>query len=72
MFKLPIIIHFLFSIIMVLGNRELPQLKIDQGVLRGVYRQTWKGKTFSSFTGIPYAKPPIGSLRFKVILKIIL
>uniref|UniRef100_A0A1Y1M2R0 Carboxylic ester hydrolase n=1 Tax=Photinus pyralis TaxID=7054 RepID=A0A1Y1M2R0_PHOPY len=35
------------------------------GYVQGGIRRTWNNRTFSSFTGIPYAKPPIGDLRFK-------
>ncbi|XP_031345690.1 esterase FE4-like [Photinus pyralis] len=41
------------------------EIKVSQGRIRGVLTQTWTGKSFTSFTGIPYAKPPIGELRFE-------
>ncbi|XP_075214428.1 juvenile hormone esterase-like [Lycorma delicatula] len=41
-------------------------VKIDLGHLKGRERVTVVNKkTYYSFQGIPYAKPPIGSLRFK-------
>ncbi|KAF2885849.1 hypothetical protein ILUMI_20322, partial [Ignelater luminosus] len=49
----------------VYSDEDILKIKIEQGVLQGKYAQTLKGRTFSSFTGIPYAKPPIGELRFK-------
>lgn len=39
---------------------------IEQGVLRGAVDFTNSSKMFYSFSGIPYAEPPVGSLRFKV------
>lgn len=37
------------------------------GLVRGVQNKTLlKGVSFYAFKGIPYAKPPIGDLRFKV------
>lgn len=46
-------------------TQNAPQLKIHQGTLTGSYRETWNGRVFSSFTGVPYAEPPIDELRFK-------
>ena len=43
-----------------------PEVNISAGVLLGRYRKTSDpgNNRFSSFTRIPYAKPPIGNLRF--------
>jgi carboxylesterase type B len=42
-------------------------VKINQGVLEGREDTSMStGKTFYSFLGIPYAKPPVGELRFQV------
>nr|AHJ81319.1 carboxylesterase [Locusta migratoria] len=38
---------------------------VRQGALRGRVATTHCGKTYYSFQGIPYAKPPVGPLRFK-------
>lgn len=38
----------------------------DSGPVRGVLRQGTSGTQFYSYKGIPYAKAPIGELRFKV------
>lgn len=35
--------------------------------LVGRYIRSYSGKPIKSFTNIPYAKPPIGPLRFKVM-----
>ncbi|MBQ9342177.1 MAG: carboxylesterase family protein [Lachnospiraceae bacterium] len=44
-------------------NPEVTEvIKITQGELTGVYN---KDKTVRVYAGIPYAKPPIGELRFK-------
>ncbi|KAJ9588465.1 hypothetical protein L9F63_018198, partial [Diploptera punctata] len=40
-------------------------INIAQGALRGKEETTKAGFKYYSFKGIPYAKPPIGSLRFK-------
>ncbi|XP_049774677.1 esterase E4-like [Schistocerca cancellata] len=38
---------------------------VRQGALRGKVATTHSGKKYYSFQGIPYAKPPVGPLRFK-------
>lgn len=43
-----------------------PMVTIEQGTLQGTIRTDYDGNVFYSFQGIPYAKPPIGDLRFKV------
>ncbi|KAK9511867.1 hypothetical protein O3M35_000440 [Rhynocoris fuscipes] len=42
-----------------------PTVRIRQGELSGRYMSTVNGRSISAFLGIPYAKPPIGNLRFK-------
>jgi len=40
---------------------------IEQGSLQGIHYKTLaSNKPYVSFLGIPYAKPPVGNLRFKV------
>lgn len=41
-------------------------VRVKQGELRGVVEETDYGDQYLAFRGIPYAKPPIGPLRFKV------
>lgn len=43
-----------------------PTVIIEQGKLRGKICKDYNGRPFYSFQGIPYAKPPVGDLRFKV------
>lgn len=45
--------------------RSANVVRIIQGYLRGNIATTRAGKTYYSFQGIPYAKPPVGALRFK-------
>lgn len=43
-----------------------PVVQISKGAIRGQILKSRDGRDFYSFTGIPYAKPPIDDLRFKV------
>ncbi|XP_077297270.1 para-nitrobenzyl esterase-like isoform X2 [Arctopsyche grandis] len=42
-----------------------PEVTVEQGRLRGCTLTTENGYSYSGFMGIPYAKPPIGELRFR-------
>ncbi|XP_032525696.2 carboxylic ester hydrolase-like isoform X2 [Danaus plexippus] len=44
---------------------DSPIVRVAQGQLQGRLASSPTGRAFYSFQGIPYAKPPIGSLRFK-------
>ncbi|XP_042892945.1 acetylcholinesterase-1-like [Penaeus japonicus] len=37
------------------------------GEVSGLQEQSTKGKTFYSYYAIPFAQPPVGDLRFKVL-----
>lgn len=41
-------------------------LELNQGKIKGSYLKSRNGRVFEAFQGIPYAKPPVGDLRFKV------
>ena len=45
------------------------QVRVSQGCLQGELVKNQYGGSFYSFKGIPYAEPPIGDLRFKVLQK---
>ncbi|KAF5273124.1 hypothetical protein FQA39_LY07614 [Lamprigera yunnana] len=42
-----------------------PIVTVNCGILRGKIVTDYDGRHYYSFQGIPYAKPPIGTLRFK-------
>lgn len=49
------------------NNVEFCSIETESGFVRGKQNRTLYGKKpFYSFRGIPYAKPPVGNLRFKV------
>ncbi|KAK5649340.1 hypothetical protein RI129_000369 [Pyrocoelia pectoralis] len=42
-----------------------PLVQTPLGKILGFYRSSFEGRIFSAFEGIPYAKPPVGDLRFE-------
>lgn len=47
--------------------KEAPLIDTEGGLVSGILEETEKGRGFYSFYGIPFAQPPLGKLRFKVI-----
>lgn len=47
-----------------------PVVKTPLGDLQGTVIKTDRGEKIYSFLGVPYAKPPVDDLRFKVRKKI--
>jgi len=46
-----------------------PLINVHEGQLKGKQFLSRNGRNFFAFQGIPYAKPPVGQLRFKVFIK---
>lgn len=40
-------------------------MRIDDGKIIGRFMRSTSGRPIRAFMGIPYAKPPVGKLRFK-------
>lgn len=51
---------------------ENPVVEISDGKVQGCSSKNLDGEYFHSFFGIPYGKPPVGNLRFKVNIKLFL
>lgn len=57
----------LFCVVNNIAAEEYKIIETENGQVRGLRKTTLlNGILFYSFKGIPYAKPPIGDLRFKV------
>ncbi|XP_077284688.1 venom carboxylesterase-6-like [Arctopsyche grandis] len=48
---------------------DAPEVRTSQGSLRGAYFNTIKGRKYAAFMSVPFAQPPIGSLRFKATIE---
>ncbi|XP_030749275.1 esterase FE4-like [Sitophilus oryzae] len=62
-------LYLLISTLTLINNavsQREPLVTVAQGSLRGLIKNDQDGNKFYSFTGIPYAKPPVGPRRFKV------
>lgn len=47
--------------------RQIPPIvQTTHGSVKGIFGKSRNGASFYAFKGIPYAKPPVGPLRFKV------
>ena len=63
-------VHKLVGVVLMFGTAALAHeplvVKTSAGEILG-YRMTSRaGRQFMAFAGVPYAKPPIGPLRFQV------
>ncbi|XP_033221036.1 esterase SG1-like [Belonocnema kinseyi] len=56
---------FMLNFVKTFSSNNDPLVKIPQGLLKGTHLETRNGRKISVFLGIPYAKPPIGKLRFR-------
>lgn len=49
---------------------DAPVVATEEGRVSGILEKSTKGLSFYSYYSIPFAKPPLGPLRFKVKTKI--
>ncbi|XP_068206152.1 juvenile hormone esterase-like [Palaemon carinicauda] len=55
---------FLKSVVGETDDHSSLEVKYSQGIIVGV-RESYNSRQYYAFRGIPYAKPPVGDLRFK-------
>ncbi|XP_038216933.1 venom carboxylesterase-6-like [Zerene cesonia] len=63
----PVSLVLLFVLAVCTSGEEAarPEVRTPLGPLRGFHMSTRRGRRISAFTGVPYAEPPVGELRFK-------
>lgn len=61
----PLIWTLLVTLSFNLGQSTNPIVQTDKGLIQGKRLHVHDGKQVDAFYGIPYAKPPLGDLRFK-------
>ncbi|XP_057660384.1 venom carboxylesterase-6-like [Diorhabda carinulata] len=65
MYFLTVIFIVLFSIQACICDDRGPEVETPLGIIRGTVETSVEGNPYSSFEGIPFAKPPVGELRFE-------
>ncbi|XP_075977670.1 venom carboxylesterase-6-like [Anticarsia gemmatalis] len=56
---------FILFVGLVASQAPNPTVRIPHGVLQGSWRVSTKGRSYASFQGVPYARPPVGKYRFR-------
>lgn len=68
MLKLLNLFFFLVLLGLVRSDDFEPKVKTPLGGIKGYYKISEYGRQYKAFEGIPYARPPVGKLRFKVTI----
>lgn len=49
----------------ILAEANNPLVRTAHGLIQGSWKVSTNGKKYASFTGMPYARPPVGKYRFR-------
>lgn len=62
------ILFLILPIVVVVASagQPGPVVRVEHGLLSGSWEVSENGRTYASFRGIPYARPPVGKYRFRV------
>ncbi|XP_049873696.1 venom carboxylesterase-6-like [Pectinophora gossypiella] len=55
----------LIAAILASAQGSNPVVRVSHGLLQGSWKVSHNGRTYASFEGIPYARPPVGKYRFR-------
>ncbi|KAG7308414.1 hypothetical protein JYU34_005612, partial [Plutella xylostella] len=61
----PVLFLFLSVVAAVASQGSNPIVRVDNGLLSGLWKVSPNGRSYASFTGVPYARPPVGKYRFR-------
>lgn len=61
-----VIFYWVSHKVKLMGNLRESVVQVNEGKLLGSTKTNINGEDFYTFQGVPYAKPPLGCLRFKV------
>lgn len=62
------VVQLLFFSNSIFADCDAPLVETSEGYVRGTTSFSRNGRVFNIYRGIPYAKPPVGDLRFQVII----
>ena len=63
---LPKLLLLFAFIYIVRGGNDAPVIEISEGKIKGDEKDSREDRDFFAYRGIPYARAPVGDLRFEV------